>query len=224
MYRAEAPDGTAPQAGEFTFAIAPQTSSAIGEGFGVGTVRVTEAGGVTVSGTMPNGTAFSESTALYSQQYFPIVPRFGSRDGLVGWMTFSTNHNTFEGSVRWISDMFTNAFGEAGQVTGLRFIAPASSLPVLSWTNGFLQLAGGDIEEALEIPVSLDGANIVVGTNDVNLQLTSGTDGQITGTFTHPASQAVAPVNAVFLQESNIAVGFFPGTNRSGALRLRAAP
>jgi cyclophilin family peptidyl-prolyl cis-trans isomerase len=220
MYRLEKLGSPAPEAGEFTFAIAPQVPSANGDGFAVGTAQVTETGAVTMSGTLPNGVQFSQSTTLYSGEHVPLFTKWNSREALMGWVTFSTNHNSFEGIVRWLSDSFTNAFGEAGQVFGSRFVSPVGGAPVLDWTNGVVQLSGDDLQQGIEIPVALDGTTFVVGTNNVDLQLTTGTDGRVTGTFVHPGSQAVTPVNGVLIQENKLGVGFFPGTNRSGAIRI----
>ncbi|HMJ88389.1 MAG TPA: peptidylprolyl isomerase, partial [Candidatus Acidoferrum sp.] len=222
MYRFERTTETVPQTGQFTFAIAPQESSAIGEGFGIGTVDISGDAEVTLNGSRQDSADFSQSTAIYSGAHFPLFMRWSSDEALFGWMAFGTNNDTFEGSVRWLRPVFTNLFGEAGYVNGSRFTAPAEGQPLLSWTNGSVLLSGDDLESPIEIPVSLEGGGVTAATNNITLQLTPESGGRITGSFVHPGSQAVTPIWGVFLQQSNMAAGFFPGTNRSGSIRLRS--
>ncbi len=222
LYRFERPEEAVPQAGQFTFAMAPQTNSALGEGIGIGTTTVSNTGAIVVNGTPQDAIDFTQATAVYSGGHFPLFVKRSSKEALLGWMTFSTNHDAFEGDVRWISPIFTNLFGESLHVNGSRFLAPQGGAPLLSWTNGSVMLSGEDLEAPVEVPVSLENGGIDVDTNTVNLQLTPGPDGRISGSFVHPGSQAVMPIQAVFLQNSNLAAGFFIGTNRSGAMRMRA--
>jgi cyclophilin family peptidyl-prolyl cis-trans isomerase len=225
MYRLERfIDSNAPQAGHFTFALAPQTNSAIGEGFGVGTADVSEDGRVFFDGLLQNGTGLSGSNSIYSGAHFPIVNTWNKDSAVLGWMAFNTNSDGFTGDVRYISPSLPTPNGEFAQATGSRYVAPISGAAPLNWTNGTLVLSGDDLEGEIEVPVSFNGTDFVPAANSVNLQIsTSAADGTLTGSFTHPGTSAATELRAVFLQNSNMAAGFFPGPARSGAVRLRSA-
>jgi cyclophilin family peptidyl-prolyl cis-trans isomerase len=225
MYRLERfLDSNAPQAGHFTFALAPQTNSAIGEGFGVGTADVSNDGRVSFGGTLQDGTAFSGSNSIYSGSHFPIVSTWNKDSAVLGWMAFDTNNSSFSGTVRYISPTLPLPNGEFAEVTGSRYIAPETGTPLLNWTSGSAQLSRDDIESAIDVPVTWSGSDLVPGANTISLQfITSPSSGEFSGSFTHPGSSTTTELRGVFLQNSNIAVGFFPGPVRSGAVRLRAS-
>lgn len=224
MYRLERfLDSNAPQAGHFTFALAPQTNSAIGDGFGIGTADVAVDGRVSFAGLLQDGTAFSGSNSIYSGAHFPIVNTWNKDSALLGWMAFDTNNNSFSGTVRYVAPGLPTPNGEFAEVTGSRYTVPGAGTPPLTWASGSALLSGDDLDHPIEVPLTWSGSDLVPGANNVGLQFnTAPSTGEFTGSFTHPGSSAATELRGVFLQNSNIAVGFFPGPVRSGAVRLRA--
>jgi len=221
LFRNNGAGTNVPQAGHYTFVIAPQTNSVAGDGFGFGTADVSSTGAVAVNATLQDGTVISTNTILYAGAHWPLFYRWNSSSALLGWMSFATNSPAFDGAVKRVNPAFTNAL-ENGFVTGAPFVAPTAGESPLGWTNGTANLSGDGLDMPLTIDLSFEDGAIVVGSNVVSLQLQAAADGNVTGMFVHPASGAPSQIKGVLLQgTNNLGAGFFEGTNsRSGAIRI----
>ncbi len=225
LYRVRSASDTAPlPAGPFTFAIPASTHSAFGEGFGVGTAVLGTNGLITMNGTLADGMAIAQTAPLLAQNHWAMLAKpYGNAGAFLATNTLSTG-TTVAADARWLKPSPPTSILEPAGLFCAPFTPPAAGATLLGWTNGIATLSGGGLETPVNVNVSLDGGAILVGSNSVNLELTAvATNGTITGSFRHPVSNALTPLNAVVLQPEHRAAGFFPGTNRSGAFRLRAA-
>jgi hypothetical protein len=97
---------------------------------------------------------------------------------------------------------------------------------VLTFTDGGLVLAGGDLGQGITSPFSLGPNNKVVkgsSTNKLTLTFTPST-GLFQGTVAAPSEPKSKPIGfgGVVLQNQNAGCGFFTGTNQTGSLWLES--
>jgi len=90
---------------------------------------------------------------------------------------------------------------------------------LLNWTNGVLELAGGNLPQNLTNNAVL-AANKLTGTNSLGLTITNAS-GVFGGSLVNPANSKPLLLNGVLLQKAGSGYGNFLGTNQSGSLFLR---
>jgi hypothetical protein len=98
--------------------------------------------------------------------------------------------------------------------------------PLLGLTNGIVLLEGGGLAVELSDKIILSTTNTIMvtnaGGNTNQLSLTiDKRHGTISGSFVYPtnAKQGIT-INGVLMQNQTNAVGYFPGTNQTGAFLL----
>jgi hypothetical protein len=225
----------APEAGHYTLAIPGSADAAqLPGGHGAAAVNVSAAGAVSVSGTLGDGTAWTEATFVAKNGQWPLyAPLYSKKGILIGWLTFTSGPgatNDLEGVVAWIKPGQTgsklypagfewpydpemiNAFGSAF----------ASQTPLLSTTNTLLILDNGNLPGSLTNSLMFGAGGKAGGTNRLSVTVTtSGTKaGLFKGSITSPAGKAI-PFNGALLQKQDAGYGTFLGTNQSGSVLIR---
>jgi hypothetical protein len=216
-------------AGSYTLLVPGSDDPASPPGSGAGTVTVSTNGTVTVSGTLADGTAITQSTGAAADGSWPLyVSLYGGRGLLLGPMNCNSNAPAL-----WLKPAvptdtyYRSGFARSGSVVVAKYTAPAAGQPVLGWTHGSVVLAGGNL------PVPL--TNLVVWSNNqlralsgsisnLSLALTPA-NGLFSGTFIHPATRKPVTVKGALLQDSAgvypiTSGGWFLGTKQAGSLRL----
>jgi hypothetical protein len=219
-------------AGKFTLIFGNTNSGAQSPGGdGYGTVSVSAAGMVSLSGTLSDNTSVAPGAVSVSKYgrwplYIPLYGKFGS---LVGWIDFAnTETSSFTGSnAMWFrtnSDgkLYPGGFTNSLAIVGTVF-TPDNISALMSQTNLQVILSGGNLTDALSNSVTLlDGGKFTVdgaGITGLTLSLSPAT-GLVKGSFTDPATQASAPIKGVVLQAQTNAAGFFLSGTNSGLFLL----
>jgi hypothetical protein len=223
----------APAAGQYTMVIPGGDDPAnLPSGHGAAAVKVSSAGAVTVSGTLGDKTALTESTFVSKQGQWPLYAAPYSKKGiLIGWLTFTndaTTRSDMEGVVSWIkpeqkgTKIYPDGFdwpynSETNNAFGTVF---TNRTPLLSWSNGVMILADGNLAQSVTNGLVITSAGKVTGTNKLSLTITtSGTKaGVFKGSVVNPATGKAIPVNGALLQKQNVGYGSFLGTNQSGSV------
>jgi hypothetical protein len=221
----------APQAGMNTLSLCCLTNSpAIPGGDGYGTVLVDAAGRLTLSGALADGTPISQTVSLSKHGQWPLyVNLYSGKGSLLGWVTF-TNRETssLEGLVSWIKKAMPGRYYPAGftneaWLIGSCYAKPPVGVRVLSLTNGYVLLGGGDLSVPLTNTITLRTNNTVVvtsGTNRLSLTI-SLSSGTVAGSFLHPVTRATTVLKGVVLPQENTVRGYFLSTNQSGSVFLQ---
>jgi hypothetical protein len=231
IYTAASP---APQAGKkYTLVIPGSTNSATAPGgYGFGTVSVSSLGAVSFSGTLGDGTKVTKTTLVSSQGQWPLCLSLYSGKGLLlGWMTFTNaSDQDLAGQVAWVksvppaSEPYPDgfAFNDGLEVTGSLY-AYTNGTSVLGWTDGVIQLEGGNLAQPVVNGLAIKSNNTVTGTNKLSLTITTAS-GLFQGSVVNPATGKTISVSGVLLQDAKAGYGCFLGGNESGSVYLEPAP
>jgi len=193
------------------------------QGNGYGSVSVTSAGKVTLSGSLADGTSVSQSTGISKNGLWPLyVPLYRGQGLLEGWLAFDNNQppSGFQGTLAWIKPAMSSAklfpAGFTNQTiatTGSRFIPPVMNLTTAAFSGGDLALPFTNL--------FILGANDRVSNQSSNrFTLTFGRNGLFSGNVTPPGTKESVPFHGALLQNAGLGYGYFLGADQSGSLNL----
>jgi hypothetical protein len=199
--------------GQYTFVISGTTNPAVGPfGTSYGTVKISAAGAVTMTGNLADGTAVSQTSVVSKDGYWPVyVDLYNGKGSLWGWNYFSSHTITSPLALSWINESnsaksadyrggFTN---QDAAVLGT-FYLPSQSLP------------GGLVTTLQDpnVPYTVTISNLFEDTNDLKLK-TNKANGVITGSFANPANpNQMLQIHGVVLQGQTNAQGYFFGADQ----------
>jgi photosystem II stability/assembly factor-like uncharacterized protein len=219
-----------PQAGgAYTFVLPVDTAVDTPTGFGYGTIRVGEAGNVTLRGVLADGSRVSQSAWLSRQNQWPFFASLYSGKGvLLGWLDLANGGDSdIDGLMDWIRPPqsraklyqagFTNQVRALGSTFHLTY-----TLPVLNFSTGQVwfargQLPSGDFTNSLVWKTN----NTIRNLSPNKLTLRIGTlSGLFKGSVVNPATGKRMAFGGALLQRQNVGRGFFPGAGQSGSVYL----
>ena len=190
-------------------------------------------GSARVKGLLADGQAWSPVALLSANGHWPLYVSLDRKLGaLIGWLQLSNAvSNAISGTLTWIkppvAPHFTNGITAELDIDGSRYLSPSAVNHILVWTNGLLQLAGGNLPAALtnDVIITPLGKFTDRGGSITNLKFSfTPKTGLFNGSFRHPSSSRTTKFHGALLQDRNSGGGFFLGTNQGGVLRLDAAP
>jgi len=214
----------APQAGTYSFLVSPtlDTTTAAGDGYGFGSVTIDASGRIKMNGTLGDDMAIKQTAKLLKYDYWPFFALAnGGREAVLGWMRLTSN--SVRGDVKWWSPLFPANTNQNASLSMARF---SNEVRLVNWTNGTLTLSGGGLTQPISSDVTLneDGSlTVLSNTNNVQFGLAD-ERGQISGSFTHPGTGELTPLQGAALQSSNIIGGFFGDKDNNGAFVIRPRP
>jgi hypothetical protein len=230
------PDEPAPQNGRYTLRLPTGADAAVapsGEGYGI--VKVNSHGRVEAYGALPDGTAYSRSTAISTNGWWPFYFPFNDgRGALIGWLRFQAAAGSdVSGDLTLAKprkdDRKSYPDGYIGTVaaSGSRYLAPSSSTLALSWTNGIFRVSGGNLSMPATNRIGLLPGGKLVNNGGALPKLSfslSRSTGKFTGKFTHPESGKKISYAGVLDQLQDIGAGYFLDSTQAGLVRLEPAP
>jgi hypothetical protein len=218
-------------AGRYTVALSAA------QGTGWATLTVSNAGAATLSGALPDGTAFSASGRVSKEGLLPLFKTLYSAKGsLAAAVNFRwSDSSDLDGLYHWskptlaTARSYQGAFATTHALGGSRYTAPGAGQRVLIAADGAdnctISVSGGNLDSAVAQPVTLAGNNRVT----VAAPLLKGfaasitaSNGRFAGSFTDPVSKAVRRYAGVILQKQNRGLGYFLGTTESGGVEFTA--
>jgi hypothetical protein len=170
-----------------------------------------------------DGASIKQTTSILRGERWPFFSSaYLGRGAVMGFGLFNSNH-VINATARWYSPDFP---GRTNQVVRLAVspYTPPSLARLFNWTNGVVRLAGDGLATPLSADLVLneDGSfTIPSNPNNIQLDVTDAT-GLLTGSFTHPVSLALTPLQGAVLQSSNIAAGYFGSGTNNGSLLIQA--
>ncbi len=220
----------APQRGSYTIAIPPDSSGPAG--YGYGTMTVSSAGLVQLTGTLADGTKLSQKSALSKDGLWPLYSSiYGGAGAVISWMQFNTNipESDLSGQFVWIkpaglsSKSFPGGFTNSVQAVGSLF-TPAAG-PLLSLTNLDLVFSGGGVQVPFTNAFTLDAQNRVKPAPGSRLKLTfSPSSGLFTGSTVNPETGQSLSFQGVVYEKAANGAGLFLTPDQSGQVYLAAPP
>ena len=221
------------QAGKnYTLVIPPPAEPSTGPGgYGFGTLSVNASGTVKFSITLGDGNKVTGGSVVVGPGQWPLClsPSAYAGKGLAwGWLSFATNSAGQEtvGQLSWLKQpgapgtLDPNGFGFTNGLPVLESLYSfASGTPVLNWTNGVIELDGGDLSSNLTYAVTLANNKLSGTTNKLSLTLTTAS-GLFQGTVPAPGGRTSISVSGVLLQGGNAGYGLFPGPTNTGSVYL----
>jgi hypothetical protein len=194
-------------------------------GNGFSSVKVTSAGVVSATGTLADGTKFTQSASVSTNGDWPVYASLYSKAGcLISWQHFlSTQTNDISGDLFWVkptiakAKYYTNAFILTCATSGSTYHQPAKTNAVLDLGKYALACDGGNLAPGITNLFNfLAGSKIAnLSSNKLTLSF-SLSAGTFTGTVANPTNsrKSFSFSGAVF-QKSGAAYGLLLGTNQS---------
>lgn len=228
----------APQAGRYTLVLAPNpatTGSSAPQGNGYAAMVVRADGAATVAGRLADGTPYSATGHLTNNGTLAIycVPS-GAPGGssVTGLLTFrSTTASDVDGTLAWTQgpdprDLFyPGGFSTALPSLGSIYVRPSAALQPMASAQGTVTagLAGGNLPQPLNVPITFSDANNAVmatpGSPDLKLKINP-VSGAISGSFVLPDGKVTRGVRGVVFQKQNSGFGYFRGIDQYGSFSL----
>ena len=216
----------APQAGKYTMILPIDTNSPSGPtGDGFGTVTVSAAGAVSLSGTLADGTRVTQRTGLSKDGHWPLFASpYRGKGSLLSWVTFTNETDSdFNGLFNWFKQTqtakyYAGGFTNEAVLIGSHFTAPTPTNLVLNITNGVVAFTNGNVMLGFTNLVVIDAKGKVTneGTNKMALTI-SKPSGTFSGSVTPPGGGKAIAFKGALLQKQNLGSGFFLGTNGQSA-------
>lgn len=215
-----------PFAGKYTVLLSGDGEVESPAGDGYGTVGIAASGYVTLKGILAERTVVTQRVPLSRDGYWPLHCLLHSRRGsILGWARFGDEPTTdVAGQLRWFKPAVPNAryypggFANVTTLVGSRYVPPVGPTNrVLSITNAFATLSGGNLSHPIVNPVILADNNRVTNASTNAFVLTiQKTTGLFIGRVDDPVSRRRLRFNGALLQKQHAGWGFFLGTNQSG--------
>jgi hypothetical protein len=223
--RIASPAKSTPFAGKYTLILPGPADGdpAVPQGDGYAAATVSSKGSLKVAGALGDGTKFTQSITVSQDGSWPL---FFTRKGqqILGFLDITGLSDGDGGQLTWTKSatsgkLFPDAFSLQIDVLGSEFETPASSIPILNFSDGVITLTGGDLSSDLANPITIDAKNRITSETDLKATLNK-TSGLFSGTVLNPDTKRRIKFNGAILQNANTGSGFFLGTDQSGRVTL----
>jgi len=223
----DATNNPPPFAGMYTLVFpgaADFTNSPSGHGFATATVNTS--GRVSIDGRLGDNTRVLQTVAVSKNGDWPFyVPLYtGSKGSVLGWLKFLSPPGLTNQLTSWIrpfnsaATYYRSGFSNELSALGSPYMVPTTNR-VIDCTNALLTLSGADFADPIANQMVLTASNTVVSGGPYNVSMSVvRTNGTFTGRLILP--KRTNTFQGVFLQEQNIGLGYFIGSNYIGEVRF----
>jgi lysyl endopeptidase len=196
-------------------------------GYSFISVVVDKNGKVKATGTLADGSRLAATASLTKDGRWPFfITPYAGKGFCLGWISFADSAQV-GGSLTWIKpSSATGKFYPAGfaispTTSGSIYAPPVAGTSVLNAPTATLTVSGGNLADAISIPISISANNKVTTTSTNKLALTiSASSGAVAGKLVLPGIAKPLVFKGLVDQHQNIAGGFFLGTNQAGRMLL----
>ena len=195
---------------------------------GFGTMTVSPAGAIRLTGRLGDGTPFTAQSHLNADGItWPLFVKLypGGHPGLIeGTMTFNQNSESdCAGTLYWTKPTQTSGkYYQAGFTTTTALEAARYVAPPLASGTGVITIGGGDLNPSAvtdNLTIATDGKATPVN-KEVTLSIDTG-KGAFTGDFTDPDTNEKTPYWGVIYQKAPAeGFGLFLGTDQAGSVDI----
>ena len=224
---------TSPFAGDYTVVIPGTTGNAARPaGDGYATLHVATDSLGTMSGTLADGTRFSQSAYVTGDGDWPLfVSTYSGNGAIMSWLSFSNlSTSDLNGTLVWIKQAgasatsfplgFTNSLNALGSI----YVAPAAGGKALNLSGAVVSFSGGSLTTGFNNVVSVNAGSQVVNLSPNEMAMTViNSVGSFTGQVREPGTGILHMYGGVVLQKQNAGYGTMTGTP-TGSRVIFAAP
>ncbi len=215
--------------GAYTLALRPEDTNGVpGIGYGMMTNRL---GSTVVSGTLADGTPFSQAVGVSSSGAAPLfVPIYTNGGVVAGWIVPGQTYDLFWIKPAGAGGLYPAGFTNFVSAENSLWKAPRARTPAISLPNGgTLTFSDGDLAAPITATVVLNNNTFLVKANNQNptnsvIGTINPQNGQLSVTFGNGNGNAVTTAKGVLLQDATNGAGFFLGPTNSGAMILTPNP
>jgi hypothetical protein len=187
-------------------------------------------GAVILTGSLADGTLFSQAVPLSGAGQLPVYGNLYSRTGLLlGWISLESGSPT--GNLTWIKkasrspSLYTNGFTNLVLVQGSPWTNPLPHTAAIALPSGQLDISGGSLLSSLSFNVGFSNNNALVKlpespTNSLTGSINPKT-GLLTITFGNGDGKTTTAAKGAVLQNVTNAGGFFLGKTNAGSILLQ---
>ena len=223
---------SSPFAGEYTVVI-PGTANdqSLPAGDGYATLHVAADGLGTMSGTLADGTQFSQSAYLTTDGDWPLyVSMYVGQGAVMSWLSF-TNLSTSDvsGDLVWIKQAgasdtsYPAGFTVGTKAVGSLYAQSSDMGKALNLSGAVVTFSGGELAATFNNVVSVNAGSQVVnlGLTEMTFRISKPT-GTFSGEVREPSSGELRSFAGVLLQKRDAAFGTMTGTSLSSRVVLAA--
>lgn len=220
----------APRPGKYTIVFpgnANAAQSVVPHGDGYGSVTLSAAGNIKMSGALGDGTKISQSSSLTEASQWPLYQSLYSGKGqILGWLNFGDfGFQDISGRLSWIKNQdlaakfYPDGFNVELPATGSTY--DPTLAPVTGFSDGIISGTGGN-SSGFSSQILFGANNRVTsfGPSKLSLKLNTAS-GLFSGSATDATTGKALKFNGAIHQKLQEGRGLFPGTNQTGKVWLR---
>jgi|GEM_PF-1778016 len=209
-------------------------------GTGFATATVATSGAVTLSGSLADGTALTQSSWVSKDGFWPVYASLYTAKGvLMGETNFTSLAGISDvgGQLIWMrpadakSLLYKPGFTTELDSVGSKFIKAVTYRRLIPMQNvggnTLLQLEDGGLTAPLSRLATVNSANVTnvpMQDADRSTLTITGATGLLTGNFYHPVTQKLTAYKGAILQTQNLMGGYFLEGTHGGKMSLAANP
>lgn len=204
-------------AGDYTVVIPGNVNdSSVPAGDGFATLRVATDGLATLSGTLADGTRFSQSAYVTTDGDWPFfAPLYSGKGAAVSWLSF-TNLSTSDlnGNVVWIKQAGASAssyqlgFTNGVKAIGSVYAAPDATGKAINLAGALVSFTGGSLPANFNNVVSVNAGSQIVNLSANEMAMTiQPALGSFSGQVREPGNGALHMFSGVILQKQTAGFG-----------------
>lgn len=221
----------AAEPGRYTFCILPASNAPSSpQGNGFGTLNLSSKAAVNCSGSLADGTKFSQGTFVDTAGDWPFYTSlYAGKGAFFAAVKIDPGlpSGDLEGTVSWIKQaqsaakIYPDGFTNTTRLLGSHYLPPSATQRLLEITNGSIEFSFDNLATAFanEIEISPENKIDNQGANRLSISV-SKTSGRFSGATTPPSTSKALSFSGVVLQRQNLGAGFFISTNHSGNVIL----
>jgi hypothetical protein len=197
-------------------------------GHGYGAVQIDRAGNIVFSGRSGDGQVLSQSVPVSPSGEWPLYAALYTGNGsILSWLTFTNDVIApVRGFLSWIkypstaTAFYRTGFSNELAVIGSRY-AGSTSDRVIRMDYGQVIATDGNLASPVVNTVRLGPTSTITTDSATGFKMTlNRTNGVFSGSFRVPGTTTTRSFYGSLLQNRDIGLGYFLGTNQSGGIRF----
>jgi hypothetical protein len=209
--------------GKDTLLLTTETNSSTAVGDIFGSVTVTKSGGVQWSGTLPDGSKVTQTSALSQDGVWPFYAApYGGSGSLLGWLQVTNDDSNIEGSAVLVVPAGKSGLYPSGLTNDLDAAGSSVTGSIGALSSSAVVLSGGSLVSSLTNNVMIFGKSGQNGTLQLSVNAKTGL---FTGSVVDPnnSSQKLSFQGAL-LEKSGIGGGFFLNADKNQGGKVSLSP
>jgi hypothetical protein len=220
-----------PYAGRYTFVV-PAGSLGAPDGDSYGTIQIMSTGAAIITGSLAENIKLSQKTTISTNGEIPLYAApYTGRGLFTGWVQLDGPPATnVTGEVTWMKPAavggtyYPDGFTNDSELTGARYTPPNATNKFLSFVDGQITFAGGNLVTPMTNAFGLSSLGKVTnaGPHKLTLKFVPAT-GLFSGTITPTNTTKALKFGGAVLQTFAYGSGYLPGSNETARVTIQPA-